>query len=115
MQLGWGGDGAAQILEIPARLRPARSCSWARWALERILAFPRKEDEHLLGTRSLSGSPGRRTHAAMAVLGDPSQPLESLEQFANLFPGRRSLRSWPGGGDENGVGGWRGKMMTVSE
>lgn len=29
-RLGWGGDGAAQILEIPARLRPARSCSWAK-------------------------------------------------------------------------------------
>ena len=53
-RLGWGGDGAAQTLETPARLRPAGGCSWAMWAPYRILAFSRKEDEHLLGTRPSS-------------------------------------------------------------
>ena len=47
-RLGWHGDGAAQTLETPARLRPAEGCSWARWAPDRILAFPKKEDEHSL-------------------------------------------------------------------
>ena len=53
-RLGWGGDGAAQTLETPARLRPAGGCSWAMWAPYRILAFSRKEDEHLLDTRPFS-------------------------------------------------------------
>lgn len=110
MGWGWGCTDSGNSCKAQA----SQEYSTGQVGPERILAFPRKKDEALTTYQVLKWKSWDKNARSHGCLGDPSQPLEDLEQLVDLFPGRRSLRvCWHR--DENRVDGWQGQAGLPGE